>query len=155
MSSTITKLITAEELIAMPDNGTRYELVKGELIRMSPTGHDHGVVAMNIAGPLHLHVKSNELGAVYAAETGFIIEENPDTVRAPDVAFVQRSRIDQAGKVASYWRGAPDLVVEVVSPSDIVGNIEGKVTEWLNAGDWYGLGGQPQAANSNRISFTN
>jgi len=134
VSSIITKLITAEELIAMPDEDTSYELVKGELVRMSPTGHDHGVVAMNIAGPLHLHVKSNKLGAVYAAETGFIIEENPDTVRAPDVAFIERARIDQAGKVKSYRRGSPDLVVEVVNPSDTVGSIEGKVTEWLNAG---------------------
>lgn len=134
MSSTITRLVTADELIAMPDDGFRYELVKGELIRMSPTGHEHGVVAMNIAGPLHQHVKSNNLGVVYAAETGFIVGQNPDTVRAPDVAFVQIERINQAGNVKSYWIGAPDLAVEVVSPGDTVGKVEGKVTEWLEAG---------------------
>jgi len=134
VSSTITRLVTADELIAMPDDGFRYELVKGELIRMSPTGHEHGVVAMNIAGPLHQHVKSNNLGVVYAAETGFIVGQNPDTVRAPDVAFVQIERINQAGNVKSYWIGAPDLAVEVVSPGDTVGKVEGKVTEWLEAG---------------------
>ena len=134
MSLTVTRVVTADELLAMPEDGFRYELVKGELIRMSPTGHEHGVVAMNIAGPLHQHVKSNNLGAVYAAETGFIIEENPDTVRAPDVAFVQKARINEAGKVQGYWRGAPDLAVGVVSPSDTVSNIEGKVADWLQAG---------------------
>ena len=134
MSLTVTRVVTADELLAMPEDGFRYELVKGELIRMSPTGHEHGVVAMNIAGPLHQLVKSNNLGAVYAAETGFIIEENPDTVRAPDVAFVQKARINEAGKVQGYWRGAPDLAVEVVSPSDTVANIEGKVADWLQAG---------------------
>ena len=134
MSLTVTRVVTADELLALPEDGFRYELVKGELIRMSPTGHEHGVVAMNIAGPLHQHVKSNNLGAVYAAETGFMIEENSDTVRAPDVACVQTSRINEAGKVQGYWRGAPDLAVEVVSPSDTVANIEGKVADWLQAG---------------------
>jgi Uma2 family endonuclease len=134
VSSTVTRLVTADELIAMPDDGFRYELVKGELIRMSPTGHEHGIVAMNIAGPLHRHVKSSNLGIVYAAETGFILSQNPDTVRAPDVAFVQIERINQTGDVKSYWIGAPDLAVEVVSPGDTVGEVESKVKEWLEAG---------------------
>lgn len=134
MNSTIAKLITANELMAMPSDGFRYELVKGELIRLSPTGHDHGVVAMNIAGPLHRHVKGNNLGAVYAAGSGFLITQNPDTVRAPDVAYVKQTRIDQAGRVRGYWIGAPDLAVEVVSRGDTIGSIEGKVAEWLAAG---------------------
>jgi Uma2 family endonuclease len=134
VSLTVAKVVTANELLAIPDDGFRYELLKGKLVRMSPTGHDHGVVAMNIAGPLHQHVKDNNLGAVFSAETGFIIHENPDTVRAPDVAFVERKRIRQAGKVHGYWRGAPNLAVEVVSPSDTVGSVEEKVKEWLEAG---------------------
>ena len=75
----------------MPEDGFRYELVKGELIRMSPTGHEHGVVAMNIAGPLHQLVKSNNLGAVYAAETGFIIDtlEGGDCVPGFQVAVAE------------------------------------------------------------------
>lgn len=134
MSSTITRLVTADELLAMPDDGFRYELVKGELIRMPPPGHEHGVVAMNVAGPLYQHVKGNNLGVVYAAETGFLIHQNPDTVRAPDAAFIRRERIDATGSVKGYWVGAPDLVVEVVSPGDTVGGVEGKVAEWLNSG---------------------
>jgi Uma2 family endonuclease len=134
VSSTITKLVTAEELLAMPDDGFRYELVKGELIRMPPPGHEHGIVAMHIAGPLYQHVKSNNLGEVYAAETGFLIHRNPDTVRAPDSAFIRRQRLDETGPVEGYWVGAPDLCVEVVSPSDSVGYVEEKVTEWIKAG---------------------
>lgn len=134
MSTTITKLVTAEELLAMPDDGFRYELVKGELIRMSPPpGHEHGLVAMRISVPLYEHIKTNNLGVVYAAETGFLIEEDPDTVLAPDVAFVRRERIEKAGDVPGYWRGAPDLAVEVLSPSDTVRKVEEKVQHWLDA----------------------
>ena len=126
--------MTANELLAMPDDGYRYELVKGELTRMAPTGHKHGIVTMDLAAPLHQHVKENNLGAVYGAETGFVITQNPDTVRAPDVAFVRRERIESAGEVKSYWIGAPDLAAEVVSPGDTVSEVENKVAEWLEAG---------------------
>lgn len=135
MSTTITKPVTADELLAMPDDGFRYELVKGELIRMSPPpGHEHGLVVMRIAVPLFEHIETNNLGVVYAAETGFLIEENPDTVRAPDVAFVRRELIERAGDVQGYWRGAPDLAVEVLSPSDRVRKVEETVQHWLDAG---------------------
>jgi Uma2 family endonuclease len=134
VSSTITKLVTADALLAMPDDGFCYELVKGELIRMPPPGHEHGRVAMRIAVPLYQHVMSNNLGEVYAAETGFLIYQNPDTVRAPDSSFIRRERLEMVDKVEGYWIGAPDLCVEVVSPSDSVGYVEEKVTEWIEAG---------------------
>jgi Uma2 family endonuclease len=134
VSTTITKVVTADELLAMPDDGYRYELVKGELIRMPPTGDEHGEVAVNVTGPLFLHVKSHQLGKVYAAETGFLITQNPDTVRAPDVAFVSRRRVEEAGKIKGYRVGPPDLAVEVLSPSDTVRRVEEKVAEWLEAG---------------------
>jgi Uma2 family endonuclease len=134
MSATLTKPVTADELLAMPDDGYRYELVKGELRKMAPTGHKHGIVTMDVAGPLHQHVRENNLGAVYGAETGFVITQNPDTVRAPDVAFVRRERIERAGNVKSYWIGQPDLAVEVVSPGDTFAEVEEKVAEWLEAG---------------------
>ncbi len=133
--STEVQLMTADELLAMPDDGFCYELIKGELIKVSPPpGHEHGLVAMNIAGPLFEYVKSKNLGNVYAAETGFLLEQNPDTVRAADVSFVRRERIEKVGPVEGYWTGAPDLAAEVNSPSDTVRRIEGKVAEWLEAG---------------------
>lgn len=134
MSTTITQLLTADELFAMPDDGFRSELIKGELIRMSPAGDLHGEVTVRITGPLFTHVSAHNLGKVYAAETGFLITQNPDTVRAPDVAFVSRQRIEAAGQVRSFRTGAPDLAVEVLSPGDSVSYVEGKVTEWLDAG---------------------
>jgi Uma2 family endonuclease len=133
--STEVKLMTADELLAMPDDGFVYELIKGELIKVSPPpGHEHGLVAMNIAGPLFEYVKTKNLGHVYAAETGYLLEQNPDTVRAADVSFVRRERIEKAKPVQGYWKRAPDLAVEVISPSDTVGRIEGKVAEWLQSG---------------------
>jgi len=134
VSSSVTKPITADELMAMPDAGFHYELVKGELIRMPPPGHEHGQLTMRIAGPLYQHVSTNDLGEVYAAETGFLINQDPDTVRAPDVAFISRQRLSAKGSVDVYWLGAPDLCVEVVSPGDTVGYLEEKVAEWLEAG---------------------
>ncbi len=126
--------MTADELLAVPDDGFRYELLKGELFRMAPTGHKHGIVTMHLAGPLYRYVKDHNLGEVYGAESGFVLSQDPDTVRAPDVAFVRRERIDAAGEVKSYWVGAPDLAAEVVSPGDTVSEVEDKVAEWLEAG---------------------
>ena len=108
-----TRHTTAEELLRMPDDGLRYELVRGELRRMTPAGNKHGYFTMNLSGPLHQHVKENGLGRVYTAETGFKLASNPDTVRAPDAAFVSQAHLDETGEVEGYWPGAPDLAVEV------------------------------------------
>jgi len=134
MSATLTKPVTADELLAMPDDGYRYELVEGELRRMSPAGDEHGQVGMELAIPLGSHVKKNELGKLYLTETGFLIRTNPDTVRAPDIAFVRMERIKQTPGIKGYRVGAPDLAVEVVSPGDTVNEVEDKVAEWLEGG---------------------
>ena len=91
--TTIKSLMTAGELLYMPDDGFRYELVKGELLRMAPAGSEHGVTVMNITLPLAVFVKAHNLGIVFGAGTGFKIASDPDTVRAPDVAFVHRDRV--------------------------------------------------------------
>lgn len=133
--STEVQLMTADELLTMPDDGLVYELIKGELVKVSPPpGHEYGLVAMNIAGPLYEYAKKHQLGNVYAAETGYLLERDPDTVRAADVSFVRRERIEKAGPIQGYWIGAPDLAVVVVSPTDTVGRIEGEVAEWLESG---------------------
>jgi Uma2 family endonuclease len=128
------KLYTAKELLRMPDDGMRHELVRGELREMSPAGNEHGYLAMKVGRLLGNHVEDNKLGRVYAAETGFKIASDPDTVRAPDAAFVSRERVEKVGRVAGFWPGAPDLAVEVVSPGDTHAEVVEKALSWLEAG---------------------
>jgi len=118
----------------MPDDGYRYELIEGELIRMSPAGAEHGMVAMNITGPLFAHVFAHDLGQVFAAETGFQLESDPDTVCAPDVAFVCKARVEGVGVIQGYWPGAPDFAVEVMSPNDSTPKTDAKAKHWISAG---------------------
>jgi Uma2 family endonuclease len=132
--STVTDLVTADELLHRRDDGFRYELVRGELKKMPPAGGPHGNVANNISWSLTSVVKAQSLGRVFAAETGFRIATKPDTVRAPDVAFVSRARIEKIGVPEGYWPGAPDLAVEVISPGDTFSEVEEKVLDWLAAG---------------------
>src|SRR2546421_8543374 len=124
-----TRPITADELLAMGDIG-RCELVRGEIVRMPPAGAEHGDVALEIAFRIKAHVKANQLGKVYAAETGFTIARDPDTTRGADVAFVRKDRVPP-GRLRGFFPGAPDLAVEVVSPSDRLTEVAAKVDEWL------------------------
>ncbi len=132
--STTTQLMTAEELLTLPRGQWRYELVEGELRQMSPAGYDHGKIAARLTAVLGRYVEGHELGDVCAAETGFKLKSDPDTVRAPDVAFISRARVAEVSDVRGYGHGAPDLAVEVVSPNDKVSEVEEKVAEWLTAG---------------------
>lgn len=132
--SSVTKLMTAKELLEMPRGRFRYELIEGALKRMAPAGHDHGRIIMELAVPLGQYVKTAKLGKVYAAETGFRIRSNPDTVIAPDIAFIRQERVEAVGRVKGYWEGPPDLAVEVVSPGDTASEVEEKAQTWLEAG---------------------
>jgi Uma2 family endonuclease len=132
--ATTTQLMTAEDLLRTPDDGFRYELVRGELRKMAAAGHRHGRIAINMTTPLDQFVRGQNLGIVYAAETGFRLASDPDTVRAPDVAFVRRERVEAVGDTEGYWPGAPDLAVEVVSPSDTYAEVEEKILAWIDAG---------------------
>jgi len=133
--SVLTKgLMTGKELMDLPDDGHRYELVKGELRTMTPTGRKHGEIAMVLGSKLFDYVRAHRLGTVCAAETGFYLSRDPDTVRAPDVSFVAQERIPVEADVHDYWPIAPDLAVEVVSPSDRAAEVLAKVAEYLEAG---------------------
>ncbi len=124
-------LITAEDLWKLPDDGYRYELVKGVIRRTPATGFRHGVLLAKIGSFLEEHINMHNLGSVCGAGTGFRLYQNPDTVRAPDAAFVRQAAIEEQGIPKGYWEGAPDLAVEVISPSDTYAAIEEKVDEWL------------------------
>ncbi|MHC4953480.1 MAG: Uma2 family endonuclease [Planctomycetota bacterium] len=124
-------ITTAEQLLRAGDIG-RCELVRGELRTMIPPGSLHGRIAAEVAYHLALHIKSNRLGTIYAAETGFLLSREPDTVRAPDFAFVRAGRPPAPER--GYYPRAPDLAVEVLSPDDRPGMVREKVAEWLEAG---------------------
>jgi Uma2 family endonuclease len=125
---------TASELFAMPDDGFRYELVRGELRKMSPAGTEHGAIVWNLSGLLAPHIKAENLGQGFGAETGFKLSSDPDTVRAADIAFVRRERIPETGIPSNFWETFPDLAVEVISPGDTYSEVNEKVEDWLGAG---------------------
>jgi Uma2 family endonuclease len=133
MTETGTRM-SAGDLLRLPDDGKRYELVKGELREMVPAGARHGSTAARLTVLLGQHVRAGQLGSVLAVETGFRISRDPDTIRAPDVAFVARERIPPGGPPEDYWELAPDLVVEVVSSNDTATEIQSKVQMWLESG---------------------
>jgi Uma2 family endonuclease len=130
-----TTVVTADELLALPMGmGKRYELVAGELRVMSPAGWRHGGVVGRLQTRLGSFIEGNNLGRVFGAETGFLLERDPDTVRAPDFAFIAREHLPNVEPSEAYWPGAPDLAVEVLSPGDTAGEISEKVEAWLAAG---------------------
>ncbi|HVF77192.1 MAG TPA: Uma2 family endonuclease [Solirubrobacteraceae bacterium] len=134
MSEVPLRLMTAEELFQYSHEPFRQELIDGRLYEMEPPGAEHGYVAMRIASLLMRHVESGDLGLVFASEVGFQLASEPDTVRAPDVAFVAKARADEIGIPRGYWPGAPHLAVEVVSPNDRHSKVEGKALHWLQSG---------------------
>ncbi|MBI4213675.1 MAG: Uma2 family endonuclease [Chloroflexi bacterium] len=126
-------LLTADQLFELPDDGMRQELVKGELRTMPPAGAEHGIVAAHVLGLLWQWVQPRALGRLYAAETGFWIERALDTVRAPDVAFIDAARVSRAPS-PRFSEDVPGLAVEVVSPSDTAGEVQEKAQGWMQAG---------------------
>ena len=126
------RVTTVEQLYTVDGVGP-CELVRGQLVRMPPAGGEHGRVAFNLARELGVHVKARGLGTVYAAETGFVLGRNPDTVRAPDVAFIRAERRGETA-TARFIPGAPDLAVEVLSTHDTHRSLAAKAADWLAAG---------------------
>jgi Uma2 family endonuclease len=130
----IPHLTTADDLWKIPRGRDRRELVRGELKIEPLAGAIHGIVSATITSSLHQFVTKHQLGLVVGTGIGFQIATDPDTVRAPDAAFIRRARIPSTKLPERYWPGAPDLAVEVVSAGDTVEELDEKVADWLNAG---------------------
>ena len=129
--ATVDQITTADQLLEA--NLQHCELIRGELVMMSPASFDHGRFVGNAYAALRHFILQRALGIVVTGETGFRIGRDPDTVRAPDVAFVRADRIPAAG-VKGFFPGPPDVAVEVVSPSNRASEVAAKVQDWLQAG---------------------
>ncbi|MEM9186853.1 MAG: Uma2 family endonuclease [Planctomycetota bacterium] len=131
-------LITADELVGISlrlrNEGKRCELISGELKIKSPTKGPHGIVAGETHGLLYLFLHDKNLGRLFSAETGFLVSSDPDTIRAPDVAFVRRERFEAVGLGDSFFKEAPALAVEVVSPSETAKEVHEKAQMWIDSG---------------------
>ena len=136
MSTHALATTSAEDLLKLPSGeGKRYELIEGRLQVMCAAGFEHGRVAATAARMLGNHAQATGLGQTLGAETGFVLATDPDTVRAPDAAFVAQARVDAVGTTVGFWPGgAPDLAIEVVSPDDSRPYVRAKALNWLDAG---------------------
>jgi Uma2 family endonuclease len=123
--------ITAEELLRIPSEADLLELIDGEIRTLPFNGGRHGLIAARAGLSLGAYVKQHGLGVAVAAGTGFLIRRNPDTVRTADVAFV---RTDRWNNPEGFFEGAPDLVIEVISPNETYTAVTGKIRDWLKSG---------------------
>jgi Uma2 family endonuclease len=128
------RLMTAEELWALPNDHMRHELVRGELRTMPPTGLEHGGFEYGLAYRLGRWIEDNPIGQVFTGEVGFRLSRDPDTVRGADVAFIRAERLPGDEMPKAFFVGAPDLAVEIVSPGDTAAEVEEKVRDWLDGG---------------------
>jgi Uma2 family endonuclease len=133
MSAVTPQLMTAADLWQLPPSEHRRELVQGEVVETMPPGGQHGAIAVALAMLLRLWVRSVQGGYV-GVEAGYILARSPDTVRGPDVSYVRAERIPSSGIPEGFWELAPDLAVEVVSPSETADEVREKVRDFLGAG---------------------
>lgn len=132
--ATTTQLWTIERLERDGAPEGRWELIDGELVEMAPAGERHGYINAMAIYRINAHVIPRRLGRVFSSDTGFVVSTNPELVRVPDVAFVRRERLAADRDERRFFQGAPDLVVEVISPNDQSGDVIAKAVMWLNAG---------------------
>lgn len=133
MSTTSTALMTAEEYMQLPRGEFQHELINGELITMPLPGLPHGRIQARLLGPLLQFVLEHDLGDVFG-EVGFLLTVDPDTVLGPDVCFISKQRLQEAGEVKGFWQGPPDVAVEVLSPSDWPSMVNRRIVSWFGYG---------------------
>ncbi|MBM4035701.1 MAG: Uma2 family endonuclease [Planctomycetes bacterium] len=129
----VATLMTAEQLLEMPDNRW-YELVEGELKRMAPPSCQHADFTARLARIIGNHVHKHKLGSVLAGDPGFVVARDPDTVLGPDVAFISAESLAAEPLGEGFREGAPDLAVEVLSPGQAPREGHEKALAWLDAG---------------------
>jgi Uma2 family endonuclease len=146
--------MTAEQLLTQLDLYKHCELIQGELVTMSPAGFSHGEVTLELGRQLANHVRAAKSGKTSAAETGFLIEQNPDTVLAPDAAFIAIARLPAAVDRKGFLPLAPDFVAEVISPNDRFSKVIEKADRWLAAGVKMVLIVDPETKSVRRFTGT-
>ncbi len=130
------RVYTADEFMALPDDGNRYELVQGELVEMPTPSRDHALISARLLTRLSIYAEDHDLGQVTGSDGGFLLHTDPDTsretIRIPDVAFTVKGH--QATTPGKIYQGAPDLAVEVISPSETFNMIRAKLREYFAYG---------------------
>ena len=132
MSTISTTLMTAEDLLQLPRGYYRAELINGVLKTKPLAGFHHGRITVRLSVPLAQFVWDHELGEV--CRVGFQLTWNPDTVLGPDIAFISKERLEQAGDVEGYWQGSPDLAIEVLDSEDGPGKVKQQISRWFSFG---------------------
>jgi Uma2 family endonuclease len=127
-----TKLLTAQDLWNMGDRGDNLELIRGELVDVTPPNSTHGDVMTTVTLLIGNHAKEHRLGKLYTGDVGLVAEQDPDTVLGPDLCFFVADRVPTDKPV--YFRSPPDLTIEVVSPSNAAREIERKIGMYLHFG---------------------
>ena len=134
MTTTQTRLLTADDLLRLDSEGVRGELIRGVLCETMSAGQRHGKIVVNLVMELGVFVKAGRLGTLVASDSGVWLERDPDTVREPDIAFTSVDRLPLGEDLPGYAEVAPDLVVEIVSPSDSRRAVHDKAQMWLHNG---------------------
>ncbi len=134
MTTVAPKLLTADDLLRLYSEGVHGELIRGVLHETMPPGERHGVIMAELTALLVMFVKQHLLGRVTAGDAGVWIEQNPDTVRGPDIAFFSTERIAAGPPRPGYSFAIPDLVIEIVSPNDKSHEVYDKARMWLSHG---------------------
>ena len=134
MTTTKRKLLTAEDLLELDGKGIKGELIRGVFCDTVSTGIEHGEIAGNFIIGLGTHVKPRKLGRVFGSDAGIRLERGPDTVREPEVGYISAEKLPLGTRITGYAEVVPDLVVEIVSPSDTVREMYDRACMWLRHG---------------------
>ena len=135
MATTKMKSLTAGDLLRLYSQGVRGELIRGVLCETMAAGVEHGTIAMMTLGPvISLYVRSRRLGRVIGSDSGVWLARDPDTVREPDIAYISADRLPLDVRVIGYLEVVPELVVEIISPSDTQREVNDKTRMWLSYG---------------------